>query len=217
MHDFQPTTKRRIITITVVHVVLYRFTRIKISTGWRFVTWHRRMPASILVPYRTPLGVPRPPQSLTSMVSHSHPSSGILSMQKLNYKNKKHLPWISKLEKIILMKLWKNYIDEFMNAMKPLFCMLYWMCFILSITVKPKPVLKKGFVAPEVAIPLTDQILTPDQKSVVLECKFSSKCHKILPLRILIKWDLPLNIILECERVDSFVLERLKQYCLAKL
>lgn len=65
-----------------------------------------------------------------------------------------------------------------MNAMIPLFYMLYWIGSILCFTVKPKPVLKKGFVAPEVAIPLTDQIITPDQKSVVLECKFSSKCHK---------------------------------------
>lgn len=83
-----------------------------------------------------------------------------------------------------------------MNTIIPFFYMLYWIGFI---TVKPKPVLKKGFVAPEVAIPLTDQILTPDQKSVVLECKFSSKCHKILPLKTLKSEILPLDsTILEC-------------------
>lgn len=82
-----------------------------------------------------------------------------------------------------------------MNTIMPFFYMLYWIGFI---TVKPKPVLKKGFVAPEVAIPLTDQILTPDQKSVVLECKFSSKCHKILPLKTLKSEILPLSTIFEC-------------------
>lgn len=82
-----------------------------------------------------------------------------------------------------------------MNTIMPFFYMLYWIGFI---TVKPKPVLKKGFVAPEVAIPLTDQILTPDQKSVVLECKFSSKCHKILPLKTLKSEILSLSTILEC-------------------
>lgn len=85
-----------------------------------------------------------------------------------------------------------------MNTIMPFFHMLYWIDFILCITVKPKPVLKKGFVAPEIAIPLTDQILTPDQKSVVLECKFSSKCHKILPLKTLKSEILPLSTILEC-------------------
>ncbi|XP_062571039.1 myosin light chain kinase, smooth muscle-like isoform X2 [Saccostrea cucullata] len=44
----------------------------------------------------------------------------------------------------------------------------------LEVLVKPKPVSKKGFVAPEVDIPLSDQYITPDQKSVVLECKFSN-------------------------------------------
>lgn len=82
-----------------------------------------------------------------------------------------------------------------MNTIIPFFYMLYWIGFI---TVKPKPVLKKGFVAPEVAIPLTDQILTPDQKSVVLECKFSSKCHKILPLKTLKSEILSLSTIFEC-------------------
>lgn len=82
-----------------------------------------------------------------------------------------------------------------MNTIMPFFYMLYWIGFI---TVKPKPVLKKGFVAPEVAIPLTDQILTPDQKSVVLECKFSSKCHKILPLKTLKSEILSLSTIFEC-------------------
>lgn len=72
MHDFQPTTSLGFIKITVLHVVLHRFTRIKISTGWRFVMWRQRMQASILVPYRMPLEVPRPPQSLTSMVIHVH-------------------------------------------------------------------------------------------------------------------------------------------------
>lgn len=178
MHDFRPTTNCGF--ITVLHVVLYRFTRIKISTGWRFVTWRWRMLASIHVPYRTPPGVPRPPQSLTSMVSHSCPSPGVLSMHKLDYQNKKHLPYDSKLEEFILMKSWMQW------------CLCSTCCIELvlyCVLVKPKPVLKKGFVAPEVAIPLTDQIITPDQKSVVLECKFSSKCHKILPLRIITKWD----------------------------
>lgn len=32
-------------------------------------------------------------------------------------------------------------------------------------------------MGPEVAIALSDQAVTPDQKSVVLECKFSSKLH----------------------------------------
>ena len=49
-------------------------------------------------------------------------------------------------------------------------------------TVKPKPVSKKGFLAPEVDVPLQDQVVTPDQKSLVLECKFSSEFRKLLLL-----------------------------------